>query len=111
MLERSGKPSFTYEDHMRFQDFLTFDKMIAGSIVKFLYWLGIVIILLFGFGSVTGSINTMGFNAGLGLLQLIVGLVGVAFGLILWRVVCEIYLVFVSMNERLAQIRDKLPGA
>ena len=96
---------------MRFQDFLNFDKMIAGSIVKFLYWLGIVIILLFGFGTIAGSINTMGYNAGLGLLQLFVGLVGIAFGIILWRVVCEIYLTFVAMNDKLGQIRDKLPGA
>ncbi|ABS61664.1 conserved hypothetical protein [Parvibaculum lavamentivorans DS-1] len=96
---------------MRFQDFLTFDKLIAGSIVKFLYWLGVVIILLFGFGTIAGSINTMGYNAGLGLLQLVVGLVGVAFGILLWRVVCEIYLIFVAMNDKLGQIRDKLPGA
>jgi len=96
---------------MRFQDFLSFDKMIAGDIVRFLYWLGIVIILLFGFGTIAGSINTMSYNAGLGLLQLFVGLVGIAFGVILWRVVCEIYLIFVAMNDKLGQIRDKLPGA
>lgn len=96
---------------MQFSDFLNFNKMVAGSIIKFLYWLGIVIILLFGFGTVTGSINTMSWNAGLGLLQLVVAFVGVAFGILIWRVICEMYLTFLSINDRLGQIRDKLPGA
>lgn len=95
---------------MQFSDFLNFNKMVTGSVLKLLYWLGIVIILLFGFGTVTGSINTMSWNAGLGLLQLVVAFVGVAFGILLWRVVCEMYLTFLSINDRLGQIRDKLPG-
>ena len=94
---------------MRFQDFLSFDKLIAGSAIKYLYWLGIAIIVIFGLGSFAGSINTMSYNPGLGLLQLVVAVVAVAFGLIFWRVICETYLIFVSMNERLGEIRDRLP--
>lgn len=94
---------------MRFQDLLTFDKLIAGSAIKFLYWLGIAIIVLFGLGSFAGSINTMSYNPGLGLLQLVVAVVGIAFGLLFWRIICEMYLTFVSMNERLGEIRDRLP--
>lgn len=94
---------------MRFQDFLNFDKMIAGPAIRILYWLGIAIIVLFGLGSIAGSVNTMSFNPGLGLLQLVVAAVAVVFGLLFWRVICEMYLVFVSMNERLGEIRDKLP--
>ncbi|PKQ09662.1 MAG: hypothetical protein CVT73_01470 [Alphaproteobacteria bacterium HGW-Alphaproteobacteria-12] len=94
---------------MRFQDFLNFDKMIAGSIIKFLYWLGIVIIVLFGLGAITGSISTMSYNGALGLLQLVVAIIGIALGVLFWRVICEMYLIFLSMNERLGQIKDKLP--
>lgn len=95
---------------MRFQDFLNFDKMIAGSIIKFLYWLGIVIILLFGLGAIAGSVSTMSYNGALGLLQLVVAIIGIALGVLFWRVICEMYLIFLSMNERLGQIKDKLPG-
>ncbi|MCF8469783.1 MAG: DUF4282 domain-containing protein [Parvibaculum sp.] len=95
---------------MRFQDFLNFDKMIAGSIIKFLYWLGIVIIMLFGLGAIAGSVSTMSYNGALGLLQLVVAIIGIALGVLLWRVICEMYLIFLSMNERLGQIKDKLPG-
>lgn len=96
---------------MQFSDFLNFNKMISGSVIKFLYWLGIAIILLFLFGSIAGSISTMGWNAGLGLLQFAVALLGAALGILLWRVICEMYLTFLSINDRLGQIRDKLPGA
>ena len=95
---------------MRFQDFLNFDKMIAGSIIKFLYWLGFVIIILFGLGAIAGSVSTMSYNGALGLLQLVVAIIGIALGVLFWRVICEMYLIFLSMNERLGQIKDKLPG-
>ena len=96
---------------MRFQDFLNFDKMIAGGIIKFLYWLGIVIIVLFGLGAITGSISTMSYNGALGLLQLVVAGVAIALGILLWRVICEMYLIFLSMNDKLSQIKDKLPDS
>lgn len=96
---------------MQFKDFLTFDRLIAGEIVRILYWLGLVIIVLFVFGSVAGSIDMMGRNAWLGLAQLVFALGGGALMLIFWRVVCEMYLVFVSMNERLKEISAKTTGA
>lgn len=93
---------------MNFKDFLTFDRLLAGNLIRFLYWLGLVIIVLFVFGSLAGSINTMRYDGWLGLLQFVVALIGGALGIIFWRVICEMYLVFLSMNDRLAEIRDKL---
>lgn len=95
---------------MSFKDFLSFDKLMSGSIIKLLYWLGLVIIVLFVLASLSGSISTMGWNGALGLLQFVVALVGGVLGVLLWRVICEMYLVFLSMNDRLKEIRDKLPG-
>ena len=57
---------------MSFKDFLSFDKMIAGRATQLLYWLGIVAILLYVFGMITGSVGTMSYNAGLGVLQFLV---------------------------------------
>lgn len=96
---------------MQFKSFLTFDRLIAGEIVRFLYWLGLVVIVLFIFGSVAGSIEMMGRNAWLGLAQFAFALGGGALMLIFWRVICEMYVVFLSMNDRLKEIRDRLPGA
>ncbi|HAC59814.1 DUF4282 domain-containing protein [Parvibaculum sp.] len=95
---------------MSFKDFLSFDKMIAGRATQLLYWLGIVAILLYVFGMITGSVGTMSYNAGLGVLQFLVAIFALVFGIVLWRVICEMYLTFLSMNDRLKEIRDKLPG-
>ena len=35
---------------MSFKDCLSFEKMISGSLIKLLYWLGLVIIVLFVLG-------------------------------------------------------------
>ncbi len=96
---------------MSFKDFLGFEKMISGSIIKLLYWLGLAIIVLFVLGALSGSVNTMSWNGALGVLQFVVALIGGALGILLWRVICEMYLTFLSMNDRLGQIRDRLPGA
>ena len=96
---------------MRIQDFLNFDTLIAGKAIRLLYWLGIIIIVLFAFGSVAGSIRTMGWNMGLGSLQLAVALVATVFGIILWRLTCEFWLVFFAIDEKLARIEKKLPDA
>lgn len=96
---------------MSFKDFLSFEKMISGSLIKLLYWLGLVIIVLFVLGALSGSISTMSWNGALGLLQFVVALIAGALGILLWRVICEMYLTFLSMNDRLGEIRDKLPGA
>ena len=53
----------------------------------------------------------MSWNGALGLLQFVVALIAGALGILLWRVICEMYLTFLSMNDRLGEIRDKLPGA
>jgi hypothetical protein len=97
------------EDFMRLTDFFGFEKMLAGNIIRFLYWLGLIVIVLFVFGSLAGSINTMSYNAWLGLLQFVVALIGGALGILFWRVICEMYLVFLSMNDRLKEIRERLP--
>ncbi|PKQ01624.1 MAG: hypothetical protein CVT73_22465 [Alphaproteobacteria bacterium HGW-Alphaproteobacteria-12] len=96
---------------MSFKDFLSFEKFLSGNILKFLYWLGLVIIVMFVLASMSGSVSTMSYNGALGVLQLLVALAVGALGILLWRVICEMYLVFLSMNDRLKEIRDRLPGA
>ena len=95
---------------MTFKDFLNFDKIIAGKAIKLLYWLGITAILLYVFGMVTGAVGAMNYNPGLGVLQLVVAVFALVFAIVFWRVICEMFLTFLSMNERLREIRDGRPG-
>ena len=35
--------------------------------------------------------------------------IALAFGALVWRIVIEIYMVIFSINDRLGEIRDRLP--
>lgn len=94
---------------MNWQAFLNFDRMIATSVIKFLYWIGIVLIILGGLITFFGAFATMGYSFGAGLGQLIMAVLGTLVGLILWRILCELYIVFFSIHDRLGDIRDRLP--
>ncbi|HMM13978.1 MAG: DUF4282 domain-containing protein [Parvibaculum sp.] len=94
---------------MNWQAFLSFDRMIATSVVKFLYWIGIALIGLGGLIAFIGSFSTMGYSFGMGLGQLVMAVLGTVIAIVLWRVVCELYIVIFSMHDRLGEIRDRLP--
>ncbi|MBI3676226.1 MAG: DUF4282 domain-containing protein [Proteobacteria bacterium] len=95
---------------MKFSDLFTFEKFVAPLLVKVVYWIGLFFIVLttlagiFGLGSMMGSygMGGGGFSIGGAILSLILGIV---FAL-LWRVICEIYIVIFSINERLGVIAD-----
>ncbi|MEP2828679.1 DUF4282 domain-containing protein [Parvibaculum sp.] len=96
---------------MTFKDFLNFDKLIAAQATRLLYWLGIAAILLYIFGMITGAVGTMNYNAGLGVLQFLVAIFALVFAIVFWRVICEMFLTLLSMNDRLKEIRDGRPGS
>ncbi|WP_417477050.1 DUF4282 domain-containing protein [Maricaulis sp.] len=87
--------------------FTTFDKLIATSLIKFLYWIGLAGIALSVIVGIFGAIGAMtqSFLAGLGML-IAVPLGGVI-GLVFWRFICEIYIVIFGIYDRLGEIRDK----
>jgi hypothetical protein len=85
--------------------FTSFDKLIAPSLIKFLYWVGVVFIVL---GVVVGAFGsfTQGFMAGIG--GLIAAPIAGLIGLIFWRFLCEVYLVIFGIYDRLGEIKDTL---
>lgn len=87
---------------MQFSDFLSFEKLITPSVIKIVYWLGIAVLVVFGVGSFFMGLFYGSFGAGL------MSLVGSVLGLLLWRVMCELYIVIFGMFDRLGQIRDGL---
>lgn len=83
--------------------FMTFDKLIATSLIKLLYWIGIALILL---GVVVGAFG--GFAQGLtnGLGTLVLAPIGGAIAIIFWRFICEVYIVIFGIYDRLGDIKN-----
>lgn len=85
--------------------FTSFDRLIATSLIKFLYWVGMIVIaLVVLFGAFSGF--GRGFMSGLG--TLIAAPIAGALMVIFWRFLCELYLVIFGMYNRLGEINEKL---
>jgi hypothetical protein len=91
-------------------DLLTFDKLITGPVVHLIYWAGLGVIALIGFGSIGAAIglalrdrNLMSIL--LAIPTLIAGLlVAAALGL-LWRGACEFYVAVFRISDDLRAMR------
>lgn len=88
-------------NEFNFKDFLSFDKMIATTMIKIIYWIGLVLILLTG---LTGVFTSGAFLAGL------TALVGLFVGLLVWRVLCELWIVIFAINDKLGHIQKQGGG-
>ncbi|MGQ3101543.1 MAG: hypothetical protein CVT78_08565 [Alphaproteobacteria bacterium HGW-Alphaproteobacteria-17] len=92
-----------------FGDLFKFEKMVAPTVLKVVYWLGLIGMVIMCLVSISGAFGMMGYSAATGLGMLLLSIIGLAFGVLIWRIVIEIYMVIFSMNERLGAIRDRLP--
>ena len=83
------------------KEFLHFDRMITGDIIKYVYW------VLAGLSILTGVFSFLG--------ALVSGEIGVAFlalilivlGPILIRIYCELMIVLFKIHETLVAIKNK----
>ena len=89
---------------------LTFDQMITGPVIHLVYWAGLGIIIVAAF-SVVGASVGVALREGswaavlLAIPVLVVGLLIVgALGLV-WRAVCEFYVVIFRIGDDLAALR------
>jgi len=91
--------------------FTGFDKLIATSLIKILYWIGLIGILLSTVIAMLGGLGTMtrGFVMGLG--TFVAAPIFSLIGLLFWRFIIEVYIVIFSIHDRLGEIRDKVGGA
>ena len=85
--------------------FTSFDKLIATSLVKIFYWIGIVCIVIGALIAAFGGFAN-GFMTGLG--GLVLAPIGGVIAIIFWRFLCEIYIVIFGMYDRLGEISAKL---
>ena len=91
-------------------DLLSLDRLLTGPVIHLIYWGGLALILLFGFGAV-------GASAGLALRELslegllvavpavVAGLLVMAVLTLLWRGACEFFVAVFSIAENLNAMR------
>jgi hypothetical protein len=87
---------------MEFGDLFSFDKKIAPTIIKPIYWIGLVLIVLSGiifFFSGFFGLFTTGFFYGL--WTMITSVIGVTFGVLGLRIAAEICLAVFEMHDRM----------
>ncbi len=98
-------------DRTTVRTFLSFDNMIAPSIIKLAYFIGLALITISALFTFFGSFAMMKYSFAAGLSQMFLSIIGFAVGVLFWRIIMEIYMVFFSINDRLKEIRDRLtPG-
>jgi len=81
--------------------FLHFDEMITPIFISFIYWIGIVIIIL---GGLTSTAAMSSFGLGFG--QLVLTFVVIVGGIIFWRIFCELMLIIFRIYDKLSIIAD-----
>lgn len=90
---------------MGLKDFLSFEKFLTPSLVRVVYWIGLIALTI---AELVALSQTFGVY-GRGLAGAIVTLVGYAVALIFWRVICEGIMLSFRVFDRLTEIRDRLP--
>lgn len=86
---------------------LSFNKMVSEQIIKLVYYVGLLLIAL-------GLVKTLigAFSAGvIGFLPaVLMGIIGTALAVLLWRVFCESIIIMFRMYARLGDINTTLGG-
>ncbi|MEQ9315876.1 MAG: DUF4282 domain-containing protein [Henriciella sp.] len=80
--------------------FLSFDKMITGTIVKFLYYILLVLVILGGIFFILQNLLSGNFGMFLG------GLILLPLAIIYVRMICEMFLVIFRISDNLAALRQ-----
>jgi len=93
--------------------FIGFDKLLGKQLITILYYLGLAGIALGFIAGVLGGLGMMvgvSFFGGVGMI--IATIIGSAIGVLFWRFLCELYILFFRMAEDLRDLKNaKIPPA
>jgi hypothetical protein len=88
--------------------FMNFDEFIFPKVVKIIYWIGLVLIGLGTLASMFGSLMaSSAIGGGGGFLGFLFAIIGGIVGVIVWRVMVELWIVLFSILDTLKEIRDQ----
>jgi hypothetical protein len=81
-------------------EYLTFRKMITPIIIQVVFWIGVVLVALFGLWKIFAG-ATADYRGG---PDVLLGLVIVFLGPLFWRIFCELLVVVFRINDTLTEI-------
>ena len=85
----------------------SFDTLITPGIIRFLFYVGVVLSCLFGLVLITAGNNIMGmFGQSMGGLSFIIGIIAAFVGILVSRVLAEMILVVFMIRDELAWQRQ-----
>ncbi|WP_297509256.1 DUF4282 domain-containing protein [uncultured Caulobacter sp.] len=92
-------------------DLLTFDRLVTGPVIHFIYWAGLGVVVLFGFGVVGAAVGLALKEPGfasllLALPVMVAGLLVASAMVLLWRAFCEFYVAIFRISEDLRALRQ-----
>jgi hypothetical protein len=86
-----------------FQDLLSFEKLVTPTVIRIVYFIGLVVIALGALIGVFDSLFAGQILAALG------ALIATVLGFLAWRIWCELVIVLFGLYDRAGEIRDRLP--
>ncbi len=92
-------------------DLLTFDRLVTGPVIHFIYWAGLGVVALFAFSVVGAAVGLALKEPGVGSLLLafpvlVAGLLVAGALVLLWRAFCEFYVAIFRISEDLRALRQ-----
>lgn len=90
-----------------FASLMNFDKFVAPTLIRVVYWIGIAGVTLAALAAMATAAGQMGYNAATGLGGILLALIGAVVGVLVWRVICEVWIVLFSINDRLGLLVER----
>lgn len=82
--------------------FVHFDRMITPTIIKFIFWVGVVFSIIVGLIQIFAGIASP-FAGG---IQVFLGLLTIVLGPLCTRIYCELLMIWFKMHEALQEIKE-----
>lgn len=93
-----------------FSKLMNFDHMIGPSLIKFIYYAGLVVIAIYAVILLLGGLSAMRYAPAAAMAGIIGGAALLLVGTVFWRFSCELWVLAFKIHDRLTEIRDGRSG-
>jgi len=94
--------------NVRLSDLTSFEKNLSLALIRILYFLGLCGIALAAIVSAFGAFGVMRYSFAAGMGTLLIAILGGIIGILVWRVLCELWMVIFGIYDRIGQVRELL---